>query len=333
MNPTTPAPAAHQHTPQEIRLRSGLDVPTLLLPDPARLFAERALRLRQLAAGHAMRDYLLLLALVCEAQHSQAQQFPALTVPTAAPHDAARQAGAPPPEATRWPREPLWRAPLRALLQQVLDQLPGDSPARAAIQATRELPDEVLEQQADRLLAGITLGLDMAAAPLIAAGLQLYFTHGVAASAAVQPNAFAVAAHAPLCPCCGTPPVASITRLGGPQEGQRYLLCSLCNVQWHMPRIQCTHCGTAQGIEYQSLQPVSEHGKTDQRPAVEAETCQSCRHYLKIVHMARDLHVEPLADDLATLTLDLLVSEAGFERHGVNLLLLFGDGDAQAGGD
>ena len=49
--------------------------------------------------------------------------------------------------------------------------------------------------------------------------------------------------------------------------------------------------------------------------------------------MARDLHVEPLADDLATLTLDLLVSEAGFGRHGVNLLLLFGDGDAQAGGD
>ena len=33
-------------------------------------------------------------------------------------------------------------------------------------------------------------------------------------------------------------------------------------------------------------------------------------------------------DDLASLTLDLLVSDAGFERHGVNLLLLFGDADA-----
>ncbi|MES1163404.1 MAG: formate dehydrogenase accessory protein FdhE [Rhizobacter sp.] len=32
-----------------------------------------------------------------------------------------------------------------------------------------------------------------------------------------------------------------------------------------------------------------------------------------------------MADDLASVTLDLLVSEAGFQRHGVNLLLLFGD--------
>ena len=54
-------------------------------------------------------------------------------------------------------------------------------------------------------------------------------------------------------------------------------------------------------------------------------------HYPQDCHVARDPHAEPLADDLATLLLDLLVSEAGFERHGVNLLLLFGDGDAQAG--
>ena len=57
----------------------------------------------------------------------------------------------------------------------------------------------------------------------------------------------------------------------------------------------------------------------------EPETCDTCGHYLKIVHMERDAHVEPVADDLASVTLDLLVSEAGFQRHGVNLLLLFGD--------
>jgi len=44
--------------------------------------------------------------------------------------------------------------------------------------------------------------------------------------------------------------------------------------------------------------------------------------------MDRDPHVEPVADDLATLTLDLLVSQAGARRHGVNLMLLFGDPDA-----
>jgi len=53
------------NSPEDIKQRSGLEVPPLLLPDPGKLFAERALRLRQLAAGHAMRDYLMLMAVVC----------------------------------------------------------------------------------------------------------------------------------------------------------------------------------------------------------------------------------------------------------------------------
>jgi FdhE protein len=35
-----------------------------------------------------------------------------------------------------------------------------------------------------------------------------------------------------------------------------------------------------------------------------------------------------VADDLASLTLDLLVADEGYTRHGVNLLLLFGDDDS-----
>ena len=40
--------------------------------------------------------------------------------------------------------------------------------------------------------------------------------------------------------------------------------------------------------------------------------------------------VEPVADDLATLTLDLLVAETGLQRHGVNMLLLFGESEEPA---
>jgi FdhE protein len=46
------------------------------------------------------------------------------------------------------------------------------------------------------------------------------------------------------------------------------------------------------------------------------------------VHSDRDPFVEPMADDLASLTLDLLVSEAGYHRHGLNLMLLFGEPEA-----
>ena len=56
--------------------------------------------------------------------------------------------------------------------------------------------------------------------------------------------------------------------------------------------------------------------------AVRAETCDNCKSYLKIVYQEKDPYVDPVADDLATLALDILVDEAGFERSGPNLLLL-----------
>ncbi|HET7773465.1 MAG TPA: formate dehydrogenase accessory protein FdhE, partial [Burkholderiaceae bacterium] len=42
-------------------------------------------------------------------------------------------------------------------------------------------------------------------------------------------------------------------------------------------------------------------------------------------HMAKDAHVEPVADDLASLTLDLLVGDQGMRRNGVNPYLFFAD--------
>jgi len=41
--------------------------------------------------------------------------------------------------------------------------------------------------------------------------------------------------------------------------------------------------------------------------------------------MEADHEVEPVADDLASVALDLLVSEAGHQRAGVNLMLVFGE--------
>lgn len=317
------------HTPDSIALRAGMEIPRLLLPDPGRVFAQRALRLRQLAAGHAMRDYLMLLALVCEAQHARVQQAPAPAPapPAQAQRDAAAQAGEPLLNAVVRPRDPQWRTELRALAADVLARMPADSPARAAVQGVAGLADAALEQQAERLLAGITLGLDMGAAPLIAAGLQLYFTRLAAACGALPADsAPEQAAH---CPCCGSLPVASLTRLGGQQEGQRYQHCTLCSTQWHVDRVRCTHCGAADGLQYLSLQAAAAPADdARKRPAVEAETCDHCGHYLKIMHAAGDLHVEPVADDLATLTLDLLVADAGFSRHGANLLLLFGEAES-----
>jgi FdhE protein len=43
-----------------------------------------------------------------------------------------------------------------------------------------------------------------------------------------------------------------------------------------------------------------------------------------MLYQARDIKVDPYADDLAALGLDLLVAEAGWARHAPNPLLLIG---------
>lgn len=327
-------------TPEEIALRAGQDFARLRLPE-GDVFAQRALRLRQLAAGHAMRDYLMFIAQLAEAQDRALHAFPAVPLPTAAQIEAAAQHGQPVLATATWPRDAAWQRGLHALLNDLLPRLPADSPARATVHAVRALPAEALEKQADRLLAGVMLGLDFAAAPLIGAGLQVYFTHLVratqaahAAGASGPDNAPASSAwghprDATRCPCCGSLPTASLTRIGADAEGYRYLHCALCNAQWHMVRVKCTHCESTQGIHYQSLQAVADAASAPQE-TVQAETCDPCGHYLKIVRMNKDPHAEPVADDLATLTLDLLVSESGMQRHGVNLMLLFGESEGEA---
>jgi len=320
-----------QHTPEEIALRSSIDVPLLLLPKRAGLFAERALRLRQKAAGHPMHDYLMFMAVVCEAQHARLSGFAPVPLPTQEQIDAAAAEGRALLATEAWPRDPAWRGELRALLAQVLGKLPADSPARTGVSAVIGLPDQTLEQQADRLLAGITLGLDLATAPLIAAGLQLYWAHLVTRTSALGPTVFHPVENSNRCPCCGSAPVASLTRVGGRQEGQRYLCCSLCGTQWLRERVQCTQCFSDKSVRYRGLQPAQAAAEPEKAPAIEAETCDECHHYLKTMHMAREVHVEPVADDLATLTLDLLVSEEGYVRSGTNMLLLFGDPEAEPG--
>lgn len=317
-------------TPEQIALHAGDPVPFLRLPDAATVFAERALRLRQLAAGHPMRDFLLFTAAIAEAQHALLQSPRALALPDA----QALRDGRPTLDAAAWPREAVWREDLRALLAQ-LQQRPEAAPALDAVRRLAQAGDEVLEQQAGRLVGEAMFGLDLAAAPLVAAGLQLHFTRLVVATAAAQAQArdpaFGRTADATRCPCCGSRPTASVLRVGGDAAGSRYLGCSLCATQWHMVRIKCSHCEGTKGISYRSLQPVDGHVPAPTgaaEGAVQAECCAECGHYLKLVSMEKDPQVDPAADDLASLTLDLLVDEEGFARHGVNLMLLFGDAEA-----
>jgi FdhE protein len=111
--------------------------------------------------------------------------------------------------------------------------------------------------------------------------------------------------------------VASVVRIGGDQANLRYLVCSLCATEWNLARIKCTSCDTDKGVHYLALQA---EGRGSGDAATRAEACDECRSYLKIFYQEKDANLDPTADDLATLALDVLVDEQGFVRSGPNLL-------------
>jgi FdhE protein len=112
---------------------------------------------------------------------------------------------------------------------------------------------------------------------------------------------------------CASPPVASIVRIGA-EQGLRYLHCSLCGSEWHMVRAKCSNCESTRNITYYAIE--GDNG------AVKAEACGDCGAYLKILYLDKDPLLDPTADDLASLALDLLMDGTGVQRSGPNLFLL-----------
>lgn len=316
----------HLRSPEEIATQAAPQVPFLRLPDRRTAFTEREMRLRERAAGHPMGDFLNCLAEIAHCQHEVLQCRWGTILPDRNALEAAARRGEPPLAANAWPRDRAWRGHLRHITERLLPSLEGTA-AHASVLSLRGVDDAWLEGQADRLLEGEMPGLDLSTSPVIAAALQTYWTDLVLSTHQAYEGwpiapIFGRIADATVCPCCGSRPNASVVRIGGDAAGYRYLHCGLCSTQWHMVRIKCSHCQQTKGIEYLSLQT---HDCSRVTPAaVEVEACRACRRYLKIMHMERDVEVEPIADDLASVMLDLLVSEAGLERDGFNPMLLFG---------
>jgi FdhE protein len=337
------------------------EIPFLHLPERRTVFAARAARLRSRAEGHAIGGYLRLMAAVAEAQQAELDGHPEVALPDERQRRLCRDHGLPPVSVTGWRRSPAWREGLRGLVSRLAGQaLPGA--ASAAVERLRATPDAELEALAERVLGADYSRLDPALGPLVAAALQVHWTHLVTV---LDAQAFGRTEPPNLCPACGSRPVASIVRVGAAAHGLRYLACSLCATQWHMVRAKCVVCEGSKDLAYYGLESPGDgdsggvdreaagqgggagerHGeasngasgprfRTDaggrqaaQRLSeVRAEACDACRTYLKIAWMERDLAAEPTADDLATIGLDLMMAEAGYQRFGASPLLVPGPG-------
>jgi FdhE protein len=273
-------------------LERGAIVP-LRLPEPARLFAARAERLAALAPGHAAGPFLELLARIARGQHAAAREVrsPAgsrLALGAGRPLDPAR-------------RDPSWHAALGVVLGVARDgPLPG--PAADAIRRLDAARAPELEAVADGVLA-LAPG-DPAAAPFVLAALEVSFAR---LAAGLDPKVVPPAETG--CPVCGSAPVAGLV-LG--DDRLRYLACGLCASRWHLTRVQCATCRATGGISYFDVEGAPAGAR--------AEACDVCRTYVKLFDAEELPGAEPVADDAATIVLDLLMAERGFRRAGRNPL-------------
>lgn len=311
--------------PGQIETLQQRSIPRIRLPDRTQHFARRAARLRTLAEDHPIGDYLRLLSIIADAQHTALQRFET-TLPTTTQIDLAREHKMPPLHAASWPRDSKWHRVAQEIAAAI-GAHPRLPPATHAI-AERLLGSKSawLEDQATALLATRTETIDAATAPILMAALQV---HWLAMTAAFTADRVTLLDVPGVCPLCGTLPVASIVCAHAPYQGYRYLHCALCATEWHMVRVQCSHCGAVgKDIGYHTAQHERAASDAQQDAAVRAESCNACRSYRKIVYQEKDPNVEPVADDIASITLDLLLGEEGFHRASGNPLLWQAGGEA-----
>ncbi|KVT58925.1 formate dehydrogenase accessory protein FdhE [Burkholderia ubonensis] len=295
--------------PNEISALDHSAIPRFRLPERATVFSARAARLRQLADLNPISGYLRLMAVVADAQHAVLQDF-AAQMPSQDAIARAQQHSMPLVPALGGERDPQWRAVLYELLDRVEGAGLVNPPLAKLLDRLRLMAPAELDAQADAILALRFAEVDPATAPFLMAALQVVWTD---LASRTQPADVPFLEQPGLCPVCGTHPVASVVRVGGQYEGYRFLQCGLCTTEWHMVRTKCTHCDSTKGIAYHGIEGGSE--------AVKAESCDECKTYRKIGYQNKDYDFEPLADDLASLTLDLLMNEAGYQRSSPNPLL------------
>lgn len=280
-----------------------------VLPDPLTVFFNRAARLRQLASGHHLGPYLSFLSNLAEIQHHLQDGLPEPEGPPPDACERARQFNMPPIDRARFVIEPAFEAALDRLLALAANlEIPPQ--AKVALEQVTKADLAARDAMVRSVLADAIPVETLAEHVFVASALQVHMARVAARLDATQ----LVAVGDALCPACGGPPVASVV-VGWPQAANtRYCACSLCQTWWHYVRIRCTCCGTTKGIGYKEIEG-SPNG-------VQAETCEECHGYVKILHQHKHPELEPVADDVATMGLDMLVREAGYRRGAINPYLL-----------
>lgn len=271
--------------------------------DPALLFSARSVRFRQLAEVSDLAPYLNFLARLSQAQHDVQADLPDPKAFDPAAMKRAREFEMPPLD-----RDGLGQD---ETIAGIFDRLFA---AAAAIEkpdaATAALERVTKADFAERIAMGRTIFTSALPADAIAehvfvwAALQVHFAR---LASVLDPKMLAPVADG-LCPACGARPVSSMV-VGWPgSHGARFCACSICSTLWHYVRVKCVLCSSTKGITYQEIE--------GQGGSIKAETCDECGGWTKIFYQDKASETDPVADDVASLGLDLLMREGPYHRGG-----------------
>jgi len=89
---------------------------------------------------------------------------------------------------------------------------------------------------------------------------------------------------------------------------------------WNEVRVKCIACGTTKGVGYRAVEIEGDpEGKT---AVIKAEVCDECKSWTKILYQNRNPSLEIIADDVASLGLDLLMKDSEYKRAGFDPFLV-----------
>ncbi|EKT61360.1 formate dehydrogenase accessory protein FdhE [Providencia sneebia] len=287
-------------------------IPPVLFPNLKNLYQRRAERLKQLAIGeHPFADYLNFAADVAMAQNSAQFDNP-LEMDMNAVLAHATATNTPPLDTKTFPRTHHWHKILQSIIAELLPVVPET--VRSTLENLSKESDSELKVMASALLNEQFEKVPADKSMFIWAALSVYWAQ---MAAQIPGKARAEEGdHRHFCPVCHSMPVSSIVQIGSSQ-GLRYLHCNLCETEWHMVRVKCSNCEETRDLNYWSLD--------DENAAVKAESCGDCGSYLKILYQEKEVNVEAVADDLASIILDARMEEEGFARSSINPFLFPGE--------
>ena len=283
--------------------------PLAFLPEPVKLFQMRGRRFSFLAESNDLAPYLRFLA-----ELSRLQARLAATLPPAEPLTPERLAKAadgamPPIDRAALAADPALDAVLLALAEQA-EAIDMPDEARQALAAVRAADVEQRLWLLSNVLADSIP--DDATAPHLfaAAAVQVHLAR---LAATLDADAL-VPVSTGICPACGGRPVTSSVMGMQGIENIRYASCAGCATQWNEVRVKCLCCGSNKDVRYRSVETID--------ATVKAEACRECNRWVKILYQVKNASLDPVADDVGSLGLDVLMKDTEFTRGGFNPYLV-----------